>query len=157
MVIVSRAWGERERKNERVNERVWSRLTLLGPSDVVQRALLSVGWQDELVNDCPLRQNADFIFPTSDVCAFAAAFRSSVPPKYCNFFTWYRPVFTTNVCLFRLKHYFLSVSCSSLPLQHFPACWHQHTVSSEVLAYALRNCGSHEVIPLCSTNKSSEN
>lgn len=98
--------GERERKNERVNERVWSRLTLLGPSDVVQRALLSVGWQDELVNDCPLRQNADFIFPTSDVCAFSAAFRSSVPPKYCNFFTWYRPVFTTNVCLFILKHYF---------------------------------------------------
>lgn len=32
---------------------------------------LSAGWQDGLVNDCPLRQQGDFVFPTSDVRAFA--------------------------------------------------------------------------------------
>lgn len=52
--------GKQSRGVERVNERVWSRLTLLGRSDAVQSPL-AVGWQDELVNDCPHRQKERLI------------------------------------------------------------------------------------------------
>lgn len=72
--------GKQSKGVERVYERVWSRLTLLGRSDAVQN-LLAVGWQDELVNDCPHRQRRDW-FCFSNIWWLCFCHRA--PTRSCN-------------------------------------------------------------------------
>lgn len=101
--------------------------------------LLSAGWQDELVNDCPLRQKADFVFPTSDVCASAAAFPSSGPPKYCNFFCSVQDCFYYKCLPFYTEALFSSVSCLFFfsTSRTFP--WMLTTARSVIRGFGLRS------------------
>ena len=69
---------------------------------------MSVGWQDELlVNDCPLCQEPDFFFPTSDVCVSATL----VSFLNTGNFSLYSLVFVQNFC--RFTRIFISIKFSS--------------------------------------------
>lgn len=136
MVIVSRAWGEREGG---WNESEWKSViqnNLVRAKWRCAEGLLSVGWQDEhLVNDCPLCQGADFFFPTiwllclchstSNTGAFSPF--ASVSVTNCGLFLYIISSCSTLSLFSNVKSPFCSVS---------PTGGHkQHKAPLKVLAY----------------------
>lgn len=149
-MIVSRARGEKGTKEWKSEWKSVIQSNLVRAKWRCAESLLSVGWQDELlVNDCPLRQKADFFFPTSDVCVSAAVFPSCFPPKYWSFFTYKSPPFLHLSIVFICV--LLCAKCQINLLQQFPA---QHKAPLKVLAYlwptpwwTIGHLRSHHCVP----------